>query len=43
MNPTAAETEKFTPVTRSARTPPVHATGMFVSTSTVSTQVFTAL
>ena len=33
MKPIAAETEKFTPVMSSASTPPVHATGMFMSTS----------
>ena len=43
MNPIAAETEKFTPVMSSARTPPVHATGMLMRTMIVSTQFFTAL
>ena len=38
----AAETEKCVPVMSSASMPPVHATGMSMSTMTVSTQLLTA-
>ena len=43
MNPIAAETEKLLPVSSSASTPPVHATGMATMTMSVSIQFPTAL
>jgi len=43
MKPIAADTEKLIPVMSSARTPPVHAMGMLMMTSIVSSQFLTAL
>ena len=43
MKPIAADTEKWMPVTSSARMPPAQATGMLRKTMSVSTQFFVAL
>ncbi len=43
MKPIAADTEKCTPVSSSASTPPAVATGMLKKTMSESTQFLTAL